>query len=805
MILTIWAGIAILNSMNKNKIKNETVWHEVFSISVMMLALLLFIALVSYSSEDPVKGWRNLITRMFSDSAGPVRNWVGRPGAQIAANLYDVLGISCLIFPLMMFLFGWYMFLKRELRPFFRLSAYLLIFGLYLSTVLAMPEAIYEEHNPGAPLGIKYNNYIHGTLGLFFAKGLYKLKVGSFIVLITFFIIFILTATSWSMRGAVLSLRESIRSSWYSLMQKRKTTPRKPEMQSKEKTAGPIPIHGEPEPAQTELKIPAQAPQVTPPGRPEIRKPEQPQGEKKTVPARPQDTSKTAGSESKASAAEYQRPPIGLLNHPAEQDLHIDREALEERAHFLEEKLREFDVQGTVTGIQPGPVITRFEISPAPGVKVNKFLNVQDDLALVMKATRVRVVAPIPGKAAVGIEIPNEKPSIVTLREILVSKAFQRTDFQLPIALGKTIEGKPFVADLTHMPHLLVAGATGSGKSVCLNTILMSLLFRFKPDQVRLVLIDPKKLVLNLYRKLKHHHLTTREDLSEDVITSVENAVAVLRSLESEMERRYRVLAHVGVRNIQQFNSTAAGKIIKTAEGEKKLPTLPYIILVVDELADLMLTGAREIEEPIARLAQMSRAVGLHLILATQRPSVDVITGVIKANFPARIAFQVAAKTDSRTILDRNGAEKLLGRGDMLFLTSREPEPVRVHGANVTTEEIQRTVAFISQQPQQETYRLLSQTSSRTAEQNPEKSGVRDELFWEAAKLVVRHNQGSASLLQRRLRVGYARAGRLIDELEEAGILGPFEGSKSREVLVDEAYINTLYDTEKTQERSKDL
>jgi len=779
--------------MANNATKNQGRLMEAFGVGIMMLALLIFIALISYHPSDfPNSGSRDQI-----------QNWVGEAGAVIAFHLHVyTIGYACLIFPILIFLLGWYLFLQRPLLPFFRISAYLLTLGIFLSTALAMPEAISEE---GSRYGVRFS----GLLGLFFAENIYKYlgTVGSFIVLITFLILFLLIATSWSMREAVLGLRESIRSSMYRIGEKQRERRKGAKIMASVKSgSSSIPILTEQESAPSPEAVRNEQSSGT---GSKIRKP-------KAVPQtgpsvtdrkfkKPASTT-TPADQKMPSGEEYHYPPLHLLHPPAEEGKQMDREALEKRAHFLEEKLREFDVQSTVTGIQPGPVITRFEVRPAPGVKVNKFMNIQDDLALVMRATRVRVVAPIPGKAAVGIEIPNEKPSMVTLREILSSKAFLKSPDELPIALGKTIEGKPFVTDLAQMPHLLVAGATGSGKSVCLNTILMSILYRWTPDRVRLVLIDPKKLELNLFKKLRHHHLTTREDLNEEVITTVENAIAVLRSLESEMERRYRILAKVGVRNIQQFNQTAAGQTIQTPDGEKVLQVLPYIILVVDELADLMLTGAREIEDPIARLAQMSRAVGIHLILATQRPSVDVITGVIKANFPARIAFQVAAKTDSRTIIDRNGAEKLLGRGDMLFLNSREPQPIRVHGAYVTTEEVMRVVAHIAQQTRKELFQLRGGPPSAGSMSKPgQLSMERDELFWEAAKLVVRHNQASASLLQRRLRVGYARAGRIIDELEDAGIVGPFEGSKSRDVLVDEEYIDSLYQTEMTQNHSEDI
>jgi S-DNA-T family DNA segregation ATPase FtsK/SpoIIIE len=438
----------------------------------------------------------------------------------------------------------------------------------------------------------------------------------------------------------------------------------------------------------------------------------------------------------------------------------------------------------------PGPIITRFEVKPAPGVKVSRFVGIQDDLALVMQANRIRVAA-IPGKAVVGVEIPNDKPSEVGLREIITSKAFQKSDSKLTIALGKTVEGAPYVTDLAQLPHLLVAGATGSGKSVCLNTIIASMLYRARPSEVKFVLIDPKKLELSLYKKLQHHHLTTQEGLNEAVVTTVDNAVSVLKSLELEMDKRYRTLAHAGVRNIEDFNKAAEGGKLHAEDGSPIDRKIPYVVLVIDELADLMVLGAREIEEPIARLAQMARAVGIHLILATQRPSVDVITGVIKANFPSRIGFQVAQKTDSRTILDRNGAEKLLGKGDMLFMHPRAAEPIRIHGAFISTEEVQGLVDYIQRQPREEAW-ILPGSGAASPSERGVGGGERDELFREAARLCVRHQQGSASLLQRRLRIGYARAGRLIDELEAAGVLGPFDGSKARMVLADEEQLERL-------------
>ena len=741
--------------VKQGKNKEDERRREALGILLMAFALLVFLGLVSHHFSD------------YPNSGSPsaVKNWLGLAGAWMSYYLYVyTIGYSCLIFPFLIFLFGWNIFLQRPFKPFLRLSLYFLALGIFLSTALAMPEAVSE-------VGSKYGFRLSGLLGGFFAERMSRFlgTAGSVVVLLTFLLVFLVSATSWSMRESLLGFRDEIKTLFLGLTKIRRRVKTPP---MKERFEKPI------IPEERTLK---EQPVLEPPvPRPRIVVGDEEKPEKVEV-----------GEQTNVPAGPYVFPSLDLLAPSVPEEKLVDRQALERKAHFLEEKLQEFDIHGSVVGVQPGPVITRFEVRPAPGVKVSRFIGCQDDLALVMQAQRVRIVAPIPGKAAVGIEIPNDTWTEVKLRGVLESKAFQKSTSKLTMALGRTIEGRAYVTDLAQMPHLLVAGATGSGKSVCLNTIIMSILFRAKPSEVKLILIDPKKLELSIYRKLRNHHLTTREGLNEEVITTVENAVAVLRSLEVEMEKRYRILARAGVRNIEDYNRAVEEGKVHTVQDGKAPQKLPFIVLVVDELADLMIMGAREIEEPIARLAQMSRAVGVHLILATQRPSVDVITGVIKANFPSRIAFQVAAKTDSRTILDRNGAEKLLGRGDMLFLHPREPEPVRIHGAFVSTEEVQRITDHISRQPKEENWWLPSFQSKETTGASVGR-GERDELFREAARLVIRHQQGSASLLQRRLRIGYARAGRLIDELEDAGIIGPFDGSKAREVLVDESALNRL-------------
>ncbi|RKY50677.1 MAG: DNA translocase FtsK [Candidatus Neomarinimicrobiota bacterium] len=484
---------------------------------------------------------------------------------------------------------------------------------------------------------------------------------------------------------------------------------------------------------------------------------------------------------------EYHFPSVDLLNDPPP-GYEIDPNELQENADILTKTLADFGVIGTVVQVVPSPVVTLYEVEPATGVRVSKISSLADDIARVMAAKRIRIIAPIPGKKVVGVEIPNRKPEIVYFKSIINSERFTMADDKLVIALGKTANGEPFVFNLAKMPHLLIAGTTGSGKSVCINTLLMSVLYRAKPSEVKFILIDPKKLELSVYKALKEYHLITNDDIGEHVITRPQNAVLALRSAEVEMERRYTVLANATVRNIDEYNKKLADGLV---EGEH----LPYLLIVIDELADLILTAGKEIEEPIARLAQMARAVGIHLIIATQRPSVDVITGVIRSNFPARIGFQVPTKIDSRTILDTGGAEKLLGKGDMLFLSPGRSEPIRIHNAFITLEEIERVMDHINEQPGSGDDFILPSAKEEEEEGGGgdfELSTERDPLFEEALKLVVMHQQGSISLIQRRLRVGYSRAARLIDELEQEGIVGPFTGSKAREVLVDTNYLEHL-------------
>ena len=459
----------------------------------------------------------------------------------------------------------------------------------------------------------------------------------------------------------------------------------------------------------------------------------------------------------------------------------INEDDIRERSELLKNSLSNFGVEGSSGAIKTGPIITLFEILPAEGVRVNKFVQLSDDIARVMEAQSVRVLAPIPGSNHVGVEIPNVDPQTIFLKNVINSEKYLESNAKLKLAIGKGTLGDISILDLVEMPHLLIAGTTGSGKSVSLNTIIVSLLYQLKPEEVKFVIIDPKKVEMSLYRGLENHYLLKFNGIDESIITKKDNAILALRSLEKEMDSRYDLLAEAGKRNISEYN-----EMMK----KSKKDLMPYIVLMIDELADLMMYSPRDVEAPIARLAQLARAVGIHLIVATQRPSVDVITGVIKANFPARIAFQVATKIDSRTILDENGADKLIGKGDMLYQKPGSPAPVRMHGAFITLKEIEDLVNHISSQPKPN--EVIIETYREESSSMVDGDGIDDDLLHKAIEVIVMSKQGSISLLQRRLSVGYSRAARLIDEMERLKIVGPFTGSKAREVLVDESYLETI-------------
>ncbi|HET6512187.1 MAG TPA: DNA translocase FtsK, partial [Candidatus Kapabacteria bacterium] len=486
----------------------------------------------------------------------------------------------------------------------------------------------------------------------------------------------------------------------------------------------------------------------------------------------------------------YRNPPIDILTPSAPEDeLDADDEELAAKGRLLRDKLATFGVEIENITVTPGPVVTLYEFTPAEGIKVSRVENLTDDIALAMKARGIRIIAPMPGRGTIGIEIPNDKPKMVRIRSLFDSPSFKQTKMNLPLALGKTISGDVYVDDLNKMPHLLIAGATGAGKSVGVNGIIASLLYAKSPRDVKFVIVDPKKIELSLYKKLRKHYLIVSPEANEEIVTTPQFAVLALKAVELEMERRYDKLAKAAVRSLVDYNlKVSQGKLHSTQDEQHY--HLPYIVVIIDELADLMITAGREIEEPICRIAQMARAVGIHLILATQRPSVDVITGVIKANFPARVAFQVASRVDSRTILDSMGAEQLLGNGDMLYQPSGTPKPIRLQSPFISTEEVEAIIDAVADQDgphmsYSRPWTLPSLKQKQGGGSMSDEGDIRDELFEEAARTIVRHQQGSVSLLQRRLKVGYSRAARIVDELEQAGIVGPFDGSKARQVLCE--------------------
>jgi S-DNA-T family DNA segregation ATPase FtsK/SpoIIIE len=456
---------------------------------------------------------------------------------------------------------------------------------------------------------------------------------------------------------------------------------------------------------------------------------------------------------------DYHLPALDLLDSPPPLEARQIKEDLEANARILEDTLEDFAIQAKVTDIERGPVITRYELEPAPGVKLNRIVALSDDIALTMKAQSVRIIAPIPGKGRVGVEVPNIQSSFVYLKEVLATKEFQEAESKLTLALGKDIAGQSIVADLDEMPHLLIAGTTGSGKTVCVNSLILSLLFKSTPVELKFLMIDPKMVELMPFNGLAH--------LLCPVVTDAKKAYTALNWVVNEMEERYQLFAKAGVRNIEAYN--------------EKQEKIPYIIVIIDELADLMNVARDQIENAIQRLAQLSRAVGIHLILATQRPSVNVITGVIKANLPARISFKVASKVDSRTVLDMNGADKLLGKGDMLFLRPGESKLIRIQGSLISDKEIEKVVSFIREQ----TEPIYDEEITKDRQKTILTNGEKDELYDQAVRVIMESNQASVSILQRRMRLGYTRAARIIDMMEQEGLIGSFEGSKPRKILVD--------------------
>jgi len=704
-----------------------------------------------------------------------VRNQGGVLGAFLSGGLVSILGmVGAWALPLALIVWGWN---RLRLKPALETGIRTALGGIGLLILLGLLHLITSG-----------NRALSGGAGEIVAMTAARLlgKIGGELVLGTALVVVGVVAFEI---GSSQRARQAIQAvlAFFALPFRKQKPGAKPaealDRESAAASASAAAARGRKTPALEEAEVAsaweAEAEKPRPPSRPRIvSRRDEARGEPLSIPF-PPPAPKAAAQAPPApveaglklgplAAPEAELPGIDLLDRHETKRPSIDEKELLELSRVLERTLADFDVESKVSEVHPGPVITLFEFEPAPGMKVSQILNRQDDLALALKAQRIRIVAPIPGKAAVGIEIPNRIKATVSLREILASPAFQDSTDALPLALGKDVAGVPFATSLERMPHLLIAGATGSGKSVCINTLIMSLLYTRTPAELRFIFIDPKMLELTPFNGIPH--------LRMPVVTDPKKAAQALRFCVKEMERRYQMLAKHGARNIEGYNRMNLDPSV-TEE-----PKLPYLVIVVDELADLMALLPTEIEEPVGRLAQMARAVGIHLVLATQRPSVDVITGMIKANFPSRIAFQVASRTDSRVILDMNGAESLLGHGDSLYLPAGKPEPYRIHGAFVSGEEIERVVGFLKSQGRP----VVADDSALETVRIAESEDSDDELVEEAMRIVVLHQQASTSMLQRRLKVGYSRAARLLDILEERGVVGPSEGAKGREVLVTE-------------------
>ncbi len=677
---------------------------------------------------------------------------------EIRRFLYGKLGCLSLLIPLFLFQTGAWLLDFKFRKTGFRILSGIAVTGYFFTAVLdfVISRRIYAFHNiPGGSIAGTLGDILLPVIGVAI----------TFLILFTAFVASLVAFTGWDISSDFKSIAEGLqRLLDRSGSRKKKEKPGKRKISETEEPNAWSRIN-------TVESIPM-IPLVSDVAKPDendlsaerIKSRKSKNVRKKVSPEILPGGQKTYGMTDLNDTDGYISPPFSCLDFPDENArVRMTDKTLDDLSDLLMDKLQDFGIDCIVSGSYPGPVITRFEVEPGPGIKVNKFVSLSDDLALALKARRIRILAPIPGKGAVGIEVPNPTPETVYLREVLDEISNEK----LPIALGKMIEGKPFVTDITLMPHLLIAGATGSGKSVCMHSIIASLLLTRTPSQVRLAMIDPKMLELSIYEGIPH--------LWAPVVIETEKATGLLEALVSEMENRYKRLSRIGVRSIDEFNS----RLTSESEDER----LPYIVVFIDELADLMLTVSREIEPAISRLAHMARAVGIHMVLATQRPSVDVITGVIKANFPSRIAFNVQSKTDSRTILDMNGAEKLLGKGDMLYLPTTSPEPVRVHGSFISTEETRTIVEHLRDQPEVPfEYEFPDDDSWNIGD--PFVIKIDDPLFGKAKQVVVTTQQGSVSIIQRRLRVGYSRAASLIDMLEQAGVVGPFQGSKARAVLV---------------------
>jgi len=745
----------------KSKQKKRVKSPELSGIILILVSLFLLISLISYDSQDP--SWAST-----TSSDAKVNNYGGKAGASTAEALLQVLGFSSFLIPFALIYLGLQIIHPKEDKRLFSRTLGIVFIVLVLSALLY---TLFQDLSwRGARMAS--GGFIGNVLASFFIQ--YFNHLGTILILIGFLVMFFILSTHLSISKIVLFFSKIIQFIFKEVrirITRYQKAKRKEKMKRKviEKYAAPKPENKqeaekkskEKEKKKKEKKTPAvHLPSPSPP----MERPLFPEMEKK---------------------GDYNFPPFNLLDHGKESE-QIDKNELYEKKQAIEQKLREFRIEGEVKEYHPGPVITTYEFYPQPGVKVSQVASYAEDLSLALKAEAVRIQR-TPGKSSLGVEVPNNKREIIKVRDLIETENFLQSRTKLAIALGKSVHGEPYITDLSVMPHLLIAGATGSGKSVALNTILTSILYKASPEEVKLILIDPKRLEFSIYDGIPH--------LLCPVVKNPRKAEAVLLDVIKKMEARYHKLGLLRVRNIEQYNKQVhlllkekKGQIVE--EGMEDLKPLPYILVIIDELAELMMIGAQEVEYCIARLAQLARAVGIHLVMATQRPSIDVITGTIKNNFACRIAFRVPSKVDSRIIIDTGGAEKLLGMGDMLFMPPNNPRIIRLHCSFVSLPELNRLIKFVKDQGKPSYDEEIIDVLKRPASHVVDKTDEKDPMFEKAVELVLHTGQASSSYLQRKLRLGYARAARIIDQMELEGILGPSEGSKPREILVSrEAYM----------------
>jgi S-DNA-T family DNA segregation ATPase FtsK/SpoIIIE len=704
---------------------------EIIGLFLFFLVILTLVSLLSYNPADP--------SIHNAKAAGDIQNLFGLFGAHVAGLLIGLFGLGAFWIPVLLLLSCIHFFGDLPEKAIVSNIAGGIVLIIATGCLLAFKQNHYilfgTKFSSGGIIGIPLKSLL--------AK--YANVTGGMVMMILIWIIGLILATGFSLarfskrcRTALVGAKERFKGVFILWRERRKKAKKRSQTEKEQRKK-----------EKREIQIKAPDPKHV-----------------KELPAPKQEVFQFMHGKTG-----YQRPSVNFLDDPQEKPSSVDDENLRMQSKLLEKKLEDFGVNGKVVAVSPGPVITTFEYEPAPGVKINRIVNLTDDLALTLRATSIRIVAPVPGKAVIGIEIPNATRQIVKFKELVVSGAFEKSKSNLALCLGKDIVGKPVVAELDKMPHFLVAGATGTGKSVGLNAMICSILYKSTPDEVKLLMIDPKRIELSLYDGIPH--------LITPVVTDVKKATHALFWAVKEMERRYELLSEKKVKNIKQYNQ----KIDKEEQGtEGEALKLPFIVIVIDELADLMMVASRDVEVSLTRLAQMARAAGIHLILATQRPSVDVLTGIIKANFPTRLSFQVSSRTDSRTIIDTNGAENLLGNGDMLLLPPGTSKLQRIHGAYISEAELSRITEFLKKQETPEYNRDVTKAPvEETAASGDE---IHDEKYDDALALITKTRQASISMIQRHLRIGYNRAARIIEMMEKEGVVGPSDGAKPREVLV---------------------